>query len=100
MKEQTRLELNISSLIWENWTNQKRSKKDQSQHNLLSGINLFPPTKPPSEPVSIPAYLVLNVCVFEHQRQWSDVLPVHTITASNLNGVLDAFVDLLGGGLP
>lgn len=26
MKEQIRLELNISSLIWENWTNQRRSK--------------------------------------------------------------------------
>ncbi len=26
MKEQIRLELNISSLIWENWTNRKRSQ--------------------------------------------------------------------------
>lgn len=38
--------------------------------------------------------------VLEHQGQWSDVLPVHTITASNLNGMFDALVDLFGGGLP
>lgn len=50
-----------------------------------------------SEPA---AHLVLDVCVFEHQGEWSDVLPVHAITASNLNGMFDAFVDLLGGGLP
>lgn len=38
--------------------------------------------------------------VFEHQGQGGDVLPVHSITASNLNSVLDAFVDLFGGGQP
>lgn len=50
-----------------------------------------------SDPVS--AHLVLNVCVFEHQGQWSDVLPVHAVAAPYLNGMFDAFVDLLGGGM-
>lgn len=52
------------------------------------------------EPSSTPAHLVLNVCVFEHQGQRSDVLPVHTLTASNLNSMFDAFVDLSGGRVP
>ena len=51
-------------------------------------------------PASTPAYLVLYVCVFEHQGQRSDVLPVHPIAASDLDGVFDAFVNLLGGGMP
>lgn len=38
--------------------------------------------------------------VFEHQGQRGDVLPVHTVTAPDLYSVFDAFVDLLGGGLP
>lgn len=28
------------------------------------------------------------------------MLPVHSIAASDLNGMFDAFVDLLGAGLP
>lgn len=48
----------------------------------------------------IPAYLLLDVRVLEDQRQRSDVLLVHALAASNLDGVLDAFVDLFGGGLP
>lgn len=51
-------------------------------------------------PTSTPVYLVLYVCVFEHQGQRSDVLPVHPIAASDLDGVFDAFVNLLGGGMP
>lgn len=49
---------------------------------------------------SISAHLVLDVYIFEHQGQRSDVFPVHTIAAPDLNGMSDAFVDLLGGGLP
>lgn len=59
-----------------------------------------PSTKTHSEPASIPPYLVLDVCVLEHQGQWSDVLHVHALAASNLNGMFDAFVNLLGGGMP
>lgn len=51
-------------------------------------------------PASTPPYLVLYVCVLEHQRQRSDVLLVHALTAPNLDGMFDAFVNLLGGGLP
>lgn len=103
MKEQTRLELNISSLIWENWTNQQKKKKIKESHITVSIIHfvaLISSCQTPSGPAPPPAYLVLDVCVFEHQRQRSDVLLVHTLAASNLDGVFDAFVDLLGGGLP
>lgn len=41
-KEQTRLELNISSLISENCTNQNT---DHSQHDVLCGISSLPPAK-------------------------------------------------------
>ncbi len=44
MKEQTRLELNISSLIRENWTNKRRSKEDHS-HYLFGSMNSYPPNK-------------------------------------------------------
>lgn len=40
------------------------------------------------------------MCVLEHQGQWSDVLLVHALAASDLYGMFDAFVDLFGGGLP
>lgn len=49
---------------------------------------------------SISAHLVLNVGIFEDQRHRGDVLPVHSIAAPNLYGMLDAFVDLLRGGVP
>lgn len=94
MEEQIRLELNISSLIWENWTNQKRSKST-SCALLYLVISCRLPV-----PASTSAYLVLYVCVFEHQGQRSDVLPVHPIAASDLDGVFDAFVNLLGSGMP
>lgn len=45
-------------------------------------------------------YLVLYVCVFEHQGQSSDVLLAHALTASNLDSVFDPFVYLSGGALP
>lgn len=45
-------------------------------------------------------HLVLHVCIFEHQRQRGDVLPVHLIAAPNLYGMLDAYVYLLRGGVP
>lgn len=48
----------------------------------------------------VPAYLVLYVCVLEHQGQSSDVLLAHALTATNLDSVFDAFVNLSGGGLP
>lgn len=63
------------------------------RHELISSYQTL------SGQASLPAYLVLDVRVFELQGQWSDVLPVHTLTASNLNSVFDAFVDFLGGGL-
>lgn len=44
--------------------------------------------------------LVLHMCIFEHQRQRGDVLPMHLIAAPNLYGMLDAYVDLLRGGVP
>lgn len=45
-------------------------------------------------------YLVLDVCVLEDKRQWCDVLSVHTLTTSKLDGMLDAFVNLSRVGLP
>ena len=44
-------------------------------------------------------YLALDVCVLEDQREGGDVLLVHAVAASHLDGVLDAPVDLLCGGL-
>lgn len=89
MKEQTRLELNISSLIWENWT-----KRDppRSQYDIRSTPP--PPAGPPL------AHLFLDVSVLEDQGERGDVLPVHALAAPDLDGVFDALVDLLGGGLP
>lgn len=79
--------------------------KGDSQHVAVCGTNppatIHPP--PPTtttKPACELAHLVLDMRVLEHQGQWSDVLPVHTITASNLNGMFDALVDLFGGGLP
>lgn len=87
MKEHTRLELNISSLIWENCANQNT---EQSQRTSLSS----------RRSASASGHLVLHVGIFERQRQRGDVLPVHPIAAPDLYGMLDAFVDLLRGGVP
>lgn len=82
------------------------TKRDQRKITVII-VNLYllkSSYQTQSEPAFIPSsiyfYLVLDVCVFEHQGQWSDVLPVHTLTASDLNGMFDAFVNLFGGGLP
>lgn len=37
--------------------------------------------------------------VLEDQLEGGDVLVVHALAAAHLDGVLDALVDLLGGGL-
>lgn len=115
MKEQTRLELNISSLVWENWDNQNRDTKETrtwwishksicnttSCRFLVHGrswvlFDLFVTYIPHTQP-TLPPNLVFDVCVLEHQGQWGDVLLVHTFTAANLNCMFDAFVNLLGG---
>lgn len=46
------------------------------------------------------SYLLLNVCVLEHQCGRSDVLLLHALTAAQVDGVLYAFINLLGTGIP
>lgn len=45
------------------------------------------------------SHLVFYVCVLKHECQWSNVLLAHTLTASDHDGVFDAFVDLFRSGL-
>lgn len=90
MKEQTRLELNISSLIWENWTNRGTGSSavsvtsDQLHNTATQSLT----------------HLFFDVAVLEDEGEGGDVLPVHAIAAAHLNCVFDALVNLLGGGLP
>lgn len=55
---------------------------------------------PPPPARQSPTHLFLDVGVLEDQGECSDVLPVHSLAAPHLDGMLDALVDLLGGGLP
>lgn len=77
-------------------TGQSSPERKQSAWDSLWHELLFPP----AGQLSMPAHLFFDVSILEHQGEWGDVLPVHTIAALDLNGMFDAFVDLLGGGLP
>ena len=105
MKQQTMLELNISSLIWENC-----KKKCGILRNLCMDTigDLYSFTVQMvaytdsffSLPATLCSYLILNVWILEHQGQRSDVLNVHALTAPNLYCMFDALVNLSRGRLP